>query len=130
MNAYILTPMPKETPKLNGAPNAKGIAAGKLKALTEYIDNFGLQTGIYRSAGPKACPVNGTGLGAVSYGHVESDARTFIDWGFDYLKYDWCSYLANSDKFESMVPAQSVLPVKIATLNYKRNQDECRFKDT
>ena len=26
-----------------------------------------------------------------SEGHEEQDAKTFADWGVDYLKYDWCS---------------------------------------
>ena len=26
-----------------------------------------------------------------SYGHEEQDAKTYAAWGFDYLKYDWCS---------------------------------------
>ena len=29
---------------------------------------------------------------ATSWGHEEADARTFAHWGFDFLKYDWCSY--------------------------------------
>ena len=27
-----------------------------------------------------------------AYGHEELDARRFAEWGFDFLKYDWCSY--------------------------------------
>jgi len=27
-----------------------------------------------------------------SYGHEEQDARQFAAWGFDFLKYDLCSY--------------------------------------
>src|SRR5215472_4266257 len=26
-----------------------------------------------------------------SYGHEGQDAQQYADWGFDYLKYDWCS---------------------------------------
>ena len=29
---------------------------------------------------------------ATSWGHEQADASTFADWGFDFLKYDWCSY--------------------------------------
>src|SRR5256884_9718872 len=25
-----------------------------------------------------------------SYGHEEQDAKTYAEWGIDYLKYDWC----------------------------------------
>ena len=58
-----------------------------MKALTDYIHAKGLKAGIYTSPGPRTC---GGHEGA--YGHEESDARRFADWGFDFLKYDWCSY--------------------------------------
>jgi alpha-galactosidase len=29
---------------------------------------------------------------AGSLGHEEQDAKQFAEWGFDFLKYDWCSY--------------------------------------
>jgi len=58
-----------------------------MKALTAYIHSFGLKAGLYSSPGPMTC---GQFLG--SYQHEESDAKSYADWGFDYLKYDWCSY--------------------------------------
>lgn len=58
-----------------------------MKALTDYIHSLGLKAGIYTSPGPRTC----AGF-AGSYGHEEQDARTFAEWGFDLLKYDWCSY--------------------------------------
>jgi len=57
-----------------------------MKALAEYVHSKGLKIGIYSSPGPKTC----AGYEG-SYGHEEQDARTFADWGIDYLKYDWCS---------------------------------------
>jgi alpha-galactosidase len=58
-----------------------------MKALTEYIHAKGLKAGIYTSPGKLTCAGH---VGA--YGYEEIDARTFADWGFDFLKYDWCSY--------------------------------------
>jgi alpha-galactosidase len=58
-----------------------------MKALTDYIHAKGLKAGIYTSPGPLTC-AGFTG----SYQHEEIDARTFAAWGFDFLKYDWCSY--------------------------------------
>jgi alpha-galactosidase len=46
-----------------------------------------LKIGLYSSPGRQTC----AGY-AACYGHEEQDARTFAAWGFDYLKYDWCSY--------------------------------------
>jgi len=68
----------------NIAPNGK---FKNMKALTDYIHGYGLKAGLYSSPGPKTC---GNYLG--SYQHEESDAKMYADWGFDYLKYDWCSY--------------------------------------
>ncbi len=64
-------------------PNAK---FPDMKALTDYVHSKGLKIGIYSSQGPRTC----AGYEG-SYGHVKQDARTFADWGFDYLKYDLCS---------------------------------------
>jgi alpha-galactosidase len=58
-----------------------------MKGLTTFIHSLGLKAGIYTSPGPRTC----AGF-AGSYGHEEADAREFAEWGFDFLKYDWCSY--------------------------------------
>jgi len=57
-----------------------------MKALADYVHSRGLKIGIYSGPGPKTC----AGYEG-SYGHEEQDASTFAGWGFDYLKYDWCS---------------------------------------
>jgi alpha-galactosidase len=57
-----------------------------MKALADYVHSKGLQIGIYSSPGPQTC-----GGYQGSYGHEEQDAMTFARWGFDYLKYDWCT---------------------------------------
>jgi alpha-galactosidase len=58
-----------------------------MNGLTDYIHDKGLKAGIYTSPGPLTC---GGFQGA--YQHEEQDARQFAAWGFDFLKYDWCSY--------------------------------------
>ena len=58
-----------------------------MKALTEYIHGLGLKAGLYISPGPWTC----AGYEG-SYKHERQDAETFAEWGFDYLKYDWCGY--------------------------------------
>ena len=57
-----------------------------MKALADYVHSKGLKLGIYSSPGPKTC----AGYEG-SYGHEAQDARTYANWGVDYLKYDWCS---------------------------------------
>jgi alpha-galactosidase len=58
-----------------------------MKALTDYVHSKGLKIGLYSSPGPKTCAGH-----EGSYKHEEQDARRYGEWGFDYLKYDWCSY--------------------------------------
>jgi len=58
-----------------------------MKALTDYIHAKGLKAGIYSSPGPLTC-----GGFCGSYNHEAQDAQRFSEWGFDFLKYDWCSY--------------------------------------
>jgi alpha-galactosidase len=58
-----------------------------MKALTDYVHRKGLKIGLYSSPGPKTCAGH-----EGSYKHEDQDARRYAEWGFDYLKYDWCSY--------------------------------------
>jgi alpha-galactosidase len=58
-----------------------------MKGMTDYIHSKGLKAGLYISPGPRTC----AGYEG-SYRHEIQDAQTFADWGFDFLKYDWCSY--------------------------------------
>jgi alpha-galactosidase len=80
-------------PVLGGAPrNPDGsLRTNKnfpdMKALCDGVHALGLKIGIYISPGPSTC----AGY-AGSYGHEAQDARQFAAWGFDFLKYDWCSY--------------------------------------
>jgi alpha-galactosidase len=60
---------------------------GDMKSLTDYVHGLGLKIGIYSSPGPWTC-----GGCAGSYGYERQDAESYAKWGFDYLKYDWCSY--------------------------------------
>jgi alpha-galactosidase len=75
-----------------------------MKALTDYVHSKGLKIGLYSSPGPKTCAGH-----EGSYKHEELDARRYGDWGFDYLKYDWCSYggiVPNPDHAGVMKPYQ------------------------
>jgi len=58
-----------------------------MPGLTAAIHGLGLKAGIYSSPGPKTC-----GGCVASWQHEKQDAERFAEWGFDYLKYDWCSY--------------------------------------
>lgn len=58
-----------------------------MRALADYIHSKGLKAGIYTSPGPFTC------AGHVSaYKYEEQDIARFVEWEYDFLKYDWCSY--------------------------------------
>ena len=58
-----------------------------MKGLADSLHARGLKAGLYSSPGPLTC-----GSCAGSWRHEKIDAETFAAWGFDFLKYDWCSY--------------------------------------
>ncbi len=58
-----------------------------MKGLTDYIHAFGFKAGLYSSPGYLTC-----GSCEGSLGHELQDAESWAEWGFDYIKYDWCYY--------------------------------------
>jgi alpha-galactosidase len=58
-----------------------------MKAMADYIHAKGLKAGLYSSPGPYTC-----GGCTGSYRHEKQDTAQYAAWGFDYLKYDWCTY--------------------------------------
>ncbi|MBE0660694.1 MAG: alpha-galactosidase [Bryobacteraceae bacterium] len=82
-----------DDPALNGAPrDSSGRIRPNLRfpdmpGLTAYIHAKGLKAGIYTGPGPLTCAQY-----TAAWQHEEIDARTFAEWGYDLLKYDWCSY--------------------------------------
>jgi len=66
-----------------------------MKSLADYIHGKNLKAGIYSDAGKNTCgsiydnDKNGIGVGI--YGYTEADCKLFFkDWGYDFLKVDWC----------------------------------------
>ena len=57
-----------------------------MRSLTDYIHSKGLKAGIYSDAGTQTCACRPGSLG-----HEYQDALVYANWGFDYLKYDWCN---------------------------------------
>jgi len=71
-----------------------------MKGLAGYIHNLGLKAGLYSSPGPWTC-----GGCTGSWQHEQQDAVQYAAWGFDYLKYDLCSYHDVVTDCESSLPA-------------------------
>ncbi len=86
-------PFERKDPTLQGPErHADGTIAvnarfSDMKALADYAHARGFKLGIYSSPGPYTC-----GRCTGSWKHEWQDAKTFADWGIDYLKYDWCSF--------------------------------------
>ena len=91
-DCWMVKPGSKD-PLLGGPPRSRTGAIrpnGKfphIQGLCRYIHSLGLKAGIYTSPGPRTC----AGYEG-SWKHEEIDAEQFARWGFDFLKYDWCSY--------------------------------------
>ncbi|KAJ6738119.1 ALPHA-GALACTOSIDASE/ALPHA-N-ACETYLGALACTOSAMINIDASE [Salix koriyanagi] len=77
----------EETRDWKGSLRAKASTfPSGIKALADYVHSKGLKLGIYSDAGYSTCSKKMPG----SLGHEEQDAKTFAEWGVDYLKYDNC----------------------------------------
>jgi len=57
-----------------------------MKALADYVHSKGLKFGLYTDAGRRTCQGR-----PGSYQHEGQDARTYAQWGVDYVKVDWCN---------------------------------------
>lgn len=73
-------------------PDPKRFSHG-IKALADYVHSKGLKLGIYSSAGNMTCQKF-----PASEGHEDIDAKTWAEWGIDYLKYDNCYHSNASAK--------------------------------
>ena len=89
-------------------PNSRFV---KMKPLADYVHGLGLKIGLYSSPGPWTC-----GGCAGSYGYEKQDAESYAKWGFDYLKYDWCSY----GNVINGLPGND--PLKVSSLSYQGGQ--------
>lgn len=87
LHKYMTDPTRVGPPRDSDGNLLPNVHFSDMKALTDFIHGLGLKAGIYSSPGPKTC----CGLTG-SWQHEEQDAARFAAWGFDFLKYDWCSY--------------------------------------
>ena len=106
---------------------------GGMKAIADYIHSKGLKAGIYTDAGRNGCgyyfptgrpAAPGTG----SEGHYDQDFLQFSQWGFDFVKVDWCggdaegldarsTYQAISDAI-TRASAQTGRPMVLSVCNW------------
>ncbi len=65
------------------------------KNLSDYVHSKGLKFGMYNDIGTNLC----AGAEVGTCGHETEDARSYIDWGVDFLKVDNCYYLWDNATF-------------------------------
>ena len=92
---------PKQWPALDS-----GDHAGDMSNIVRYIHSAGMKAGIYTDAGEAGCSFYGPDLGPAvphtgSEGHYDQDFLQFAQWGFDYVKVDWCG--GNIEKLDPAV---------------------------
>jgi alpha-galactosidase len=64
-----------------------------MKELGDYIHSKGLKFGLYTDVGTSTCATcYGTGGLPGMQNHEQQDADTFVAWGVDYLKIDFCCH--------------------------------------
>ncbi len=109
--------------------NATKFPSG-MKVLVDKIHGLKLKAGIYTDAGSNTCGSmynhDALGVGAGAYGHVEQDANLFFkEWGFDFLKVDWCG-----GEKQKLNEEQTYVPmIKAAkAINSRITFNICRWK--
>jgi len=94
---------------------------GGIKSLADYVHSKGLKLGIYTDAGTMTCEKRPGSLD-----HEAQDAKTYAEWGIDYVKIDWCHTegLDPQKQYEKFRDALAVSgrPIVFSICNWGRNQ--------
>ena len=67
------------------------------KALADYIHAKGLKFGMYNDIGTNLC----AGAAVGTYMHEAVDAKSYIEWGVDFIKVDNCYYMFDNATFSN-----------------------------
>ncbi len=108
----------REDGKLVNEPNK--FPSG-FKALADYIHAKGLKFGMYNDIGTNLC----AGAAVGTYQHEEVDAKSYIDWGVDFIKVDNCYYMFDNATFSNpenarFTYAPNIRAIKLVSGNDKR----------
>ncbi|MEV6876685.1 ricin-type beta-trefoil lectin domain protein [Amycolatopsis sp. NPDC051128] len=84
---------------------------GGMKAIADYLHGKGLKAGIYTDAGRDGCgyyyPTGRPAApGSGSEGHYDQDFLQFSQWGFDFVKVDWCG--GNAEGLDARTAYQAI----------------------
>jgi hypothetical protein len=106
---------------------------GGMQGIADYVHGLGLKAGLYTDAGKDGCgyyfPTGRPAApGSGSEGHYEQDFLAFSEWGFDFVKVDWCggdkegldaptAYTAIADAIEKATE-QTGRPMALSVCNW------------
>ncbi|MCD6346901.1 MAG: NPCBM/NEW2 domain-containing protein, partial [Bacteroidales bacterium] len=95
-----------------------------MKELADYCHASGLKLGIYSSPGPRTC-----GGYLASYQHELQDINTWVRWGIDYVKYDWCSYsqIAKDQSHAELVKPYALFRKQLDKVNRDIVYSMCQY---
>jgi alpha-galactosidase len=86
-------------------PNAAKFPQG-IPWLASQVHSLGLKFGIYEAIGTRTClGLPGSGGTTASNNHYAQDAKTFADWGVDFVKIDECGGLPAGTTLSSLTSA-------------------------
>ena len=100
------------------------------KAISDYIHEKGLKFGMYNDIGTNLC----AGAEVGTCGHEEEDAKSYAEWGVDFLKVDNCYYLWDNATFSNAENARytfapNIRAVKIGKAEIKVAQKNAGKED-
>ena len=84
--------------------NEPGKFPSGFRALADYIHAKGLKFGMYNDIGTNLC----AGAAVGTYGHEMTDAKSYLDWGVDFIKVDNCYYMFDNATFSNPENARFV----------------------
>ncbi|MBQ7359741.1 MAG: alpha-galactosidase [Lachnospiraceae bacterium] len=93
------------------------------RALSDYIHSKGLKFGMYNDIGTNLC----AGAAVGTCGHEMVDAKSYIDWGVDFLKVDNCYYLWDNATFSDATNAKYVYTPNIQSIRLVGSKFEQTF---
>lgn len=82
------------------------------RALSDYVHSKGLKFGMYNDIGTNLC----AGAAVGTCGHEDVDAKSYIDWGVDFLKVDNCYYLWDNATYSAASNAKYVYAPNIKSI--------------
>ena len=87
------------------------------RALADYIHSRGLKFGMYNDIGTNLC----AGAAVGTCGHELTDAKSYIDWGVDFIKVDNCYYLWDNATFSNAENAKYTYAPNIKSIEVEGN---------